>query len=348
MKKNVILHIINSTVFSGLESVVCDIIQNLNEQYEFIYVTKYGSVIEILKEKNVKYEIIKSMSCKEIKRVAKKYNPQIIHTHDYKASCICSLAKINYPIISHLHNNNCWIKTIHPYSFLYLYCSKKFNKILTVSESIENEYIFSKFINKKIENISNPVSREKILNQVDIKDYQKKYDICCVARLSKSKNPFKFLEIINKIKQEKKNIKVVWVGDGELKDKFIHKIKKLNIENNIDVVGFQKNPYKYIANSKVFLLTSNWEGYGLVAFEALTLGLPCVVSNVGGLSNIVDNECGFLSNIEEELVKNCLLLLNNQEVYNKKKNNALLKSTKLDNLKEYINSIEEKYKELIN
>ena len=84
----IVLHIVNSKIYSGLEKVACDIIQNLDYQYNGIYVTQNGPIVDILKEKNISYEIIKKVNKKEIKRVIKKYAPDIIHAHDFTASVI--------------------------------------------------------------------------------------------------------------------------------------------------------------------------------------------------------------------------------------------------------------------
>ena len=115
------------------------------------------------------------------------------------------------------------------------------------------------------------------------------------------------------------------------------------MNNNIEFVGFKKNPYKYMVKSKIFMLTSDWEGYGLVAYEALTLGLPCIVSNVGGLPNIVDNECGKLCNSNEDFIEETINLLSNSKIYNLKNKRALKKSELLENKEEYINKIKEIY-----
>lgn len=344
--KKIILHIVNSNVYSGLENVACDIINNISNEYQCVYVTKNGPIVDILKEKNIEFEIIQKVSIKEIKRVVNKYKPDLIHAHDYTASCICALSNIKTPIISHLHNNNLWIKTLHPYSFLYLYCSRKFKKILTVSESIEKEYIFSKYIKNKIVCISNPVSTDKILKKIDDKTYDKKYDICCVGRITEAKNPFRFLEIINSIKAKNSDIKVIWIGDGELKNSVVRRCEELNLTRNINFVGFKKNPYKYMAQSKLFVLTSKWEGYGLVAFEAITIGLPCVVSNVGGLPKIIDEDCGKLCNSNKEFEDEIYKLLSDDKYYNKKKDAAIKKSKKIDNYDAYFNKMKEIYKSI--
>lgn len=341
MKKKVIFPI-NSTSYSGLECVAITIIENLRHKFDFVYVTQDGSIVDVLKEKNIDYYIIKKMSVSEIKKCVKELQPDIIHAHDYTASCICALAKIKLPIISHLHNNSPWIKTLHPYSFLYLYASSRFNKILTVSDSIENEYIFSNIIKSKIENISNPVSRKNILDKVDKND-EKKYDVCFVGRLSDQKKPLKFIKVINDVKEIIPNIRSIMIGDGELKEECKMLIEELGLENNIELVGFKKNPYKYMNQSRVFCLTSEWEGYGLVAFEALTLGLPCVVSPVGGLVDIVDENCGYLVNKDKDFKDAIINLICDRDVYYKKSEQSVKKSIHLENIVLYLNKIEELY-----
>ncbi len=340
-----IIHVANSKIFSGLESVACDIItSDLSKKYRFIYVTQNGPIIDILKEKNIEYEIISKLNCKEIRRVLNKYNPSIIHAHDFTASVICALEKKKRYLIEHLHNNCPWLKKICINSIAFLYAGLKADKILTVSESIEKEYIFSNLIRRKIKCIDNPISVKKILTKVDNLKCEKIYDICCVARLTEQKNPYKFLEILFELKKDKKKIKAIWVGDGELKEKVLKKVEELNLNDNIEFVGFKKNPYEYIVKSKIFMLTSDWEGFGLVAFEALTLGVPCVVSDVGGLPKIVNDNCGKLCIKKNEYVDETKMLLEDEKYYLKKKNNAILQSEKIDNYEYYIKEIYEEYR----
>ena len=82
-----------------------------------------------------------------------------------------------------------------------------------------------------------------------------------------------------------------------------------------------------------------------IAFEALTLGLPCVVSNVGGLPSIVNENCGILSN---DLKKMKIFLedqLKNSAKYDCYSKNAILRSKEIDNIKDYIIKIEFIYEE---
>lgn len=345
MKKK-IAFIINSKIYSGLENVAITIIENLKDKYEFVYVTQNGAIVEVLKEKHIPYYIIKKMSIKEIRSFIKKWKPDILHAHDYTASVICAIVKGKIPLIEHLHNNPPWLQKLCKNSIAFLYAGLRANKILTVSNAIEEEYILSKLIKRKIECIGNPVDRINILDKVNQK-YEKRYDICCVARLTDSKNPRKFLQIIKNLKNEIPKITAIWVGDGELYEETIKYCDYLGIKNNVKFVGFQKNPYTYMAQSKIFMLTSDWEGFGLVVVEALTLGLPCVVSNVGGLVDIVNNKCGKLCNNIEEFISEIQKLLDNELIYNECSKNARKRAIELENSQEYYIKLNEIYSNTI-
>ena len=350
-KKPTVLHIVNSNIYSGLENVVINIIESLKEKYNFFYVCKDGPIVDVLKEKSINRIKIDKISKNELIRLENNYKPDLIVAHDYTASLMCGFFIKKTKIIFHLHNNSPWLKNVlHPYNYMFLLsCLRKnVKQILIVSDSIKKEYIFSKNINDKIINVSNPISCFNVTSKIDEnKNYNVEYDICCVARLTKQKNPERFIKIIKEIKKENNNIKVIWVGNGELYDEIVNKANELNLSTNIKFVGFQKNPYAYMKKSKVFLLTSDWEGFGLVAFEALALGLPCVVNNVGGLPLIVDDSCGKLCNNDNEIIKEIEKLINNDDYYSSKHLNAIKKSKKLDNIDSYMNNIESTYNDII-
>ena len=240
-----------------------------------------------------------------------------------------------------MHNNSPWIKKVNLNSIALLLASLRVKKFLTVSDAIKNEYIFSRFISKKIENIGNPVSVYDVISKIP-KNIEKKYDICFVGRLTKAKNPIKFIDIISNIKKNIPYINVIMLGDGELREECEKKIYRNKLQNNIELKGFVDNPYTYMAQSKVFCLTSDWEGYGLVVFEALALGLPCIVSNVGGLVDLVDEQCGVLCDTENDYISSINSILSNDN-YKKMELNAKNRARKLDNKERYMNRIKELY-----
>lgn len=344
-KKPKIAMIVNSNIYSGLEKVTSEIMLDLRVDFDFIYVTKNGPVVDRFKELGLKYYLIGAVSVKEIKQFIKEWEPDIIHAHDFRASTIVALSGYNN-LISHLHNNPLWIRKINSNSLAYLLFGIMVKKILIVSESVKNEFVFNKILNKKYKCIGNPLSRKNIIDSIT-SDLEKKYDLCCVGRVEEQKNPNRFLMVVKKLALSKPDIKACWVGEGSLKQQCVEYILENNLENNIEFLGYKKNPYQVMNQSRIFMLTSDWEGFGLVAFEALCLGVPCVVSKVGGLTNIVDDTCGYLCSNQQEFVDSVNKLLNDKILYEKMVHSAIEKSKKLDNRKEYMEEIAAIYCEML-
>ena len=116
------------------------------------------------------------------------------------------------------------------------------------------------------------------------------------------------------IKNQKIPSKLIIIGKGEQKNNLIELVKKLGIKQNIIFLEFVSNLGDYISNSDVFVMTSNYEPFGMTAAEAGVVGKPIIVSKIGGLIEIIeDGKSGFhfetgnykeLSNIFEKLFQN--------------------------------------------
>ena len=338
MKK--VIFVVNTDSYSGAEAVNIKIIENLKDKYDFYYACPSGKINEYLEERNIKHINIKKVSMREIKRIVKEYKPDVLHATDFTASCVCaSCKKRGVKVISHIHCNPLWLKKkINFKSILYFLCAKKFDKILVVSNAVIEEYVYGKYIKKKVENVSNPVSVKVVQDKVA--DYTKCYDICYCGRLSNEKNPLGFIDIIGLLKKDIPTIKAIIVGSGNLEKKCVEKINELKLQDNVEMVGFQKNPYEYIAKSKMLLSTSVYEGYGLVAFEALALGVPVAAPNVGGVSKIVTDKCGIVYNNEKEVVD---YIKRNINKYMKFGNSATTRAKELDNLEKYMTFLDNLY-----
>lgn len=337
-----IIHILNSNSYSGAENVAMTIINKMKAEHDIIYVSPEGNIRQYLEKNNIRYEPIKKVSIKEIRRVIKKYKPDIIHAHDFTASIIASICGKKVKTISHLHSNPTWIKSINLKTILYLISTIKYNKILLVSKSILNEYIFKKYIQKKSLIIGNPIDINKIIEQANSKEIDEYYDLAFIGRLTELKNPEKFIEIVNILKR-KLNIKAVMIGTGPMKEKCLDLIKKYNLTDVIILKGFMKNPYNILKNCKILCITSSYEGYGLVAIEALALGKPVVASKVGGLPDIIDEKSGKLSNDITEMVTEIEKLLIDTNYYKNKSKYAIIKAAEINNIDNYIKNLNEIY-----
>lgn len=105
--------------------------------------------------------------------------------------------------------------------------------------------------------------------------YQKGFDVLINA-----------ISLVNK----KMPVRLLIIGDGELKKSLVKQVKNLNLEHVVKFLGFKSNPYPYIKNSDLFVLSSRWEGSPNALTEALALGVPCVATDCeSGPSEILRN-----------------------------------------------------------
>lgn len=347
MKKK-ILHILNTSSYSGAENVAITIINNMNSDYECAYASMDGLIRSVLDKNGITFLPISKMSIRELSRIITIYKPDIIHAHDFTASVVSSLSTSKIPIISHIHNNSPWIKTYHPYSFAYLLTAMKCKKILGVSESVFSEYVFGNIIKNKSTVVSNPIDLSVIKNNAkSAAESDLSYDIVFLGRLSTQKNPQRFIKIISELVRELPDVKVAIIGAGELKTECTKLIGDYRLENNIEMLGFMVNPYGILAASKILCMTSEWEGFGLVAVEALSLGVPVVANDVGGLPGIINNKCGALCKHDDEFILEIKLLLNDENYLDTKSKEAFTQAEKLENIDIYTSRIHEMYSEIL-
>lgn len=242
----------------------------------------------------------------------------IIHLHSSKAGFLGRIVSFL------LGKSKKTIYTPHAISFLRLDVSPKKRKIFIAMEKFasffggkivacsqsEKEAIEEQGI-KNVTFINNGIKPLQIEKKVNTSD---KITIISVGRLSIQKNPKLFndiaLEFIDNL-----NIQFIWCGDGELKSELT--------SPNIKCTGWieRKELENYLASADIYLSTSLWEGLPLSVLEAMSIGLPVILSSCVGNRDLVEDN-GFLYIDKIEAVKNINELLKNKIWINKKGHNS--------------------------
>ena len=340
-----VIHLLSTSTFSGAENVVCQIIDLYKtDNINMSYCSVKGPIESNLEDKKIDFKGLNKFSYFEFKKILKEYKPDVIHAHDIKASILASFFSRKYKIISHIHGNSEGMKKTSVKSLLYLFAAIKFKHIFWVSKSSLDEYKFKKNILNKSSVLANIISVDKIIKQSKEKGNQKS-DVIFVGRLVDIKNPLRLIEIFKKVLIKVPNAKLNIVGSGILENNLKEIINNNELEKNVFLLGFQKNPYKFMKNSKIMLMTSRFEGTPMCALEAMTLGLPIVSTPTDGLVEIVENDKnGYLSSNNDELADKIVELISDDILLKKMSNFAKEKSLSINNKKNYKNELDLYYK----
>lgn len=349
MRKLRIMHVLNTGGYSGAENVVITLINSMKTKVDGYYVSPTGGIVDILTENKIKYVPVKgeTISISALRQAVKIVRPDIIHAHDFTAGVISSISVFGIPIISHLHNNSPWLKQISAKSIGYFLSTTRFKKILTVSDSIMNDYVFGEFLKAKAKTIGNPIRLQSIRDKAKKSQLTESSDVMFLGRLETPKNPLAFIEIIAGLKKVFPSIKAAIVGDGMLRNEVEKKITQYVLTNNILLYGFQDNPYGLLQNTKILCMPSTWEGFGLAAVESLALGKPVVAAPIGGLNDIITDSCGKKCSTNDEYIDEILKLLIDSRYYINKSKSALCRANDFDNMESYRKMMISVYKSVL-
>lgn len=190
---------------------------------------------------------------------------------------------------------------------------KNYQKVVCVSDACRKELIDTcPDLSGKVYTCHNLVDKERLnaLGREDIKEiHQRNVDfrIVTVARIELcSKRQDRIINIAKMLKDE--GIKFAWylVGGGMDFERVSLEIKREGLEEQLIMTGMLDNPYPYIINSDLFVLTSDTESYGIVLREAIMCGTPVITTNFPAAVEVV-----------EDNVNGCIVPMNENDIFKK-------------------------------
>lgn len=95
------------------------------------------------------------------------------------------------------------------------------------------------------------------------------------GRLTKAKDFTTLIRAFALVRQERP-VRLMILGEGEERHRLEALVRELGLERDAALPGFTDNPYKYMKRAAIFVLSSRWEGFGMVLVEAMALGTPVV------------------------------------------------------------------------
>ena len=124
----------------------------------------------------------------------------------------------------------------------------------------------------------------------------RRYDVITVGRHSRIKRLDVLLDAVALLTEQGVRIRLALVGDGELRPALETQVAELGIGDSVYFAGWVDDVHAYLHDARIFAMTSASEGLPHSLIESMMAGLPAVVSNVGEMSDLVENgQTGFLA-----------------------------------------------------
>ena len=206
-------------------------------------------------------------------------SPNIANILSKNKSCKVAISIRNYIDIekktsSTLKLSNFLMRIIYQYADVVIPVSKEISKMLLEKYSINKSKL------KVIYNPYDMVEIEKLANESIEEKYesfmQSNKIFISVGRQTYQKGFWHLVKAFKLVLDKEPDSRLVIIGNEDSTGKLINLIHDLDIMNNVLLTGFQKNPFKFIKRSKIFVMTSLFEGFPNALVEAMACGCPVI------------------------------------------------------------------------
>lgn len=200
-------------------------------------------------------------------------------------------------------------------------CYETFDQVVAVSEKVREQFIQKfDYDPKKV------VVKHNAINTFEIMEKSKalisitppdEFKMVTVGRLSKQKGYDRLLSVVNRLKEEQLSFHLWIIGVGPKEQELKQYVIDYQLQNYVDFLGFQNNPYPYMRAADLFVCSSRAEGFSTVACEATVLGVPIVTTDCSGMKELLGNsEYGLITeNTEDALYEGLKSMIVDKEKY---------------------------------
>lgn len=364
MKKIKIVHLITSLKTGGAETVLVDLLRNINKNSfdNIVIYFHYGPNVEKLKNLGIETYQIKGLICKydpifiiRLFLLIKKIRPNLIHSLLWSANILGTIISniLKIPIACALHGKGNFFR-----NFLDKMILPKADSIITVSDSLVNELKVNNnwFSFTKIKVIKNGIDIDEINSKMlqinsdkqNFKINKDTFVVGTVGRFIPCKNHEMLIDSFVKLSNDFSNVHLILIGYGPLEDSLKSKVKQLGIYDKVSFIKTD-NAWAFYPIFDCFTLTSQNEGSPLVVLEAMFFGLPCLVTNYDKNQIVRDSIDGYIVNnndIQDLYLKLKKIFLNEKERLEFGSNAKQNVYSNFD-IKKVVNSYENVFRELV-
>lgn len=344
-----ILHVITLAELGGAQSVVINLAERSVQDGDEVFVasSEHGEMWDVL-HPNVHQIKIKSLKhsiglndievLKNLFLLNRKIKPDVIHLHSSKIGILGRLIFPSSKIIYTIHGFDSIRLRYRKFLPLEKILKSRCKAIVGVS-NYDVDNLKKEGITENVHVVQNGIkdfAQNKFDSRVDLfTNFRKDENTKIVLSISRLAPPKRFDVFCNLAKNmANQNILFVWIGN---------KTEEKNIPENVILLGEKKDAFQYYKNADIAVLFSNYEGLPMSLIEALCFSKPIIASNVGGNSELIDENGALVANNDlHKMQKTITFMLNNQKIYDKFAN----QSRKIFEDRFHVEVMYNKYKEL--
>jgi glycosyltransferase involved in cell wall biosynthesis len=238
--------------------------------------------------------------------ILKKEGVDILHCHKHKSVAYGSiagrLAKVPV-ILAHVHGMD---RTRNfRRKFINRFVLSPVDKILAVSQAVKNDILQnnSSIKPEKVINVGNSINYDYFTSSnCDRKAVRNKFNIpqnafvfATAGRLAQTKGQEYLITAFTQVRKQLNNAELLIAGTGEMKNELENLVSRLNCNSSVHFLNHVDDMREFYSAADCFVLPSIAEGMPRSLIEAMAWGVFCIASNVGGISEILnDGSCGLL------------------------------------------------------
>ena len=239
----------------------------------------------------------------QLERELATFRPDVVHTHTFKAGCVGRLARAPGEVrrVHTFHGHLFEGAFPRPLGALLAAVERRLARrtdlVLAVSERVRADLCERWEVAAR--------DRTEVLPGVLLPELARPADdaeraaarartlpaigpwIGTLARLARIKAPLHFLDVAQRVVAARPSARFVWVGDGELRERFLSEIARRRLSESVRWVGWQSDVRPWHLALDVEVLLSDQEGLPLSLVEARALGVPIVATDVGGVAELL-------------------------------------------------------------
>ena len=230
-------------------------------------------------------------------------DPCVVHTHLLHADLYGTVAArmAGVPaIISSRHNDDPF-RARWPLSFLLRIINRYTNRFIAISETVRAFTVKTEKVPVSVVDTvyyGLAVDTEYNRHVIDARDefgLLKGPLLVCAARLTEQKGHKWLLRAFRLVVNQLPETSLLLLGDGPLREHLEDTVVNLDLAKNVRFAGWRTDVMNILPSTDLFVLASEWEGFGLAILEAMSFSLPIIATKVGGIPEVVlDGETGWL------------------------------------------------------